>query len=238
MKICVYSIAKNEEKHVKRWFDSAQDADYIVLGDTGSTDDTVKISEDLGITTFSLKTNPFHFANAKNQLLSLCPKADVYVCLDVDEVLLPGWRSIIESHFPFDLLMVNFTRPNKELKRISRIHTNRFEWKGCIHEFLDVICDSAKVVSTNQILFDHYPDLNKDRSNYFDLLEHSVYNENYKQSRAFNLYQYGQMLKNKQEYGKALVILQAAMDECRNNAPGNIPIIENLIQSLKNEYSK
>jgi glycosyltransferase involved in cell wall biosynthesis len=238
MKICVYSIAKNEAKHVKRWFDSAQDADYIVIGDTGSTDDTVQISKDLGIITFSLNTKPFHFANAKNQLLSLCPNADLYVCLDVDEVLLPGWRNIIESHAPVDLLMVNFMRPNKELKRISRIHSNKFEWFGCIHEFLNITTGEARVVSTNQILFDHFPDLSKDRSNYFDLLKQSVYNEKYKHSRAFNLYQYGSMLKNRKEYGEALLVLQAAMDECRKHAPGNIPMIENMIQELENEYDK
>jgi SAM-dependent methyltransferase len=41
-KICVYSISKNESKFVKRWSDSAKDADIILLADTGSTDDTVK----------------------------------------------------------------------------------------------------------------------------------------------------------------------------------------------------
>jgi len=29
MKIAVYTIALNEEKHVQRWYESVKDADYI-----------------------------------------------------------------------------------------------------------------------------------------------------------------------------------------------------------------
>ena len=38
MKIAVYAIAKNEEAFVTRWVESAADADYVVLLDTGSSD--------------------------------------------------------------------------------------------------------------------------------------------------------------------------------------------------------
>ena len=41
MKICVYAICKNESKFLDRWIDSvANEADYIAILDTGSTDDT------------------------------------------------------------------------------------------------------------------------------------------------------------------------------------------------------
>ena len=42
MKIAVYTIALNEAAHVERWATSAADADYRIVADTGSTDDTVK----------------------------------------------------------------------------------------------------------------------------------------------------------------------------------------------------
>ncbi len=48
MRIAVYTIALNEEKHVKRWYESAKDADYLLIADTGSTDKTVEIAESLG----------------------------------------------------------------------------------------------------------------------------------------------------------------------------------------------
>ncbi len=42
MKIAVYAISKNEEQFVQRFCDSAQDADLILIADTGSTDKTVE----------------------------------------------------------------------------------------------------------------------------------------------------------------------------------------------------
>ena len=39
-KICVYAICKNEEKFVDKWLESMSEADYIVVLDTGSTDNT------------------------------------------------------------------------------------------------------------------------------------------------------------------------------------------------------
>ena len=42
MKVIVYAIAKNEAHFVNRWVDSMQEADEIIVLDTGSTDDTVE----------------------------------------------------------------------------------------------------------------------------------------------------------------------------------------------------
>ena len=49
MKIAVYTIALNEEKHVKRWFESAKDADLLLIADTGSTDKTRFNAKSLGV---------------------------------------------------------------------------------------------------------------------------------------------------------------------------------------------
>ena len=49
MKIAVYTIALNEEKFVERWYESAKDADYLMIADTGSTDKTKRIAKKLGI---------------------------------------------------------------------------------------------------------------------------------------------------------------------------------------------
>ena len=40
MKIAVYTIALNECKFVDSWYNSAKDADYLLIADTGSTDGT------------------------------------------------------------------------------------------------------------------------------------------------------------------------------------------------------
>ena len=50
-KICVYAICKNESQFVEQWLDSMSEADYIVVLDTGSTDDTFqKLKEDSRVT--------------------------------------------------------------------------------------------------------------------------------------------------------------------------------------------
>lgn len=41
-KVCVYAICKNEAKFVERWYNSMKEADLIIVGDTGSTDDTIE----------------------------------------------------------------------------------------------------------------------------------------------------------------------------------------------------
>ncbi|MCI8588351.1 MAG: glycosyltransferase, partial [Bacilli bacterium] len=43
IKICVYAICKNEEKHIERWIESVKEADDIYVLDTGSTDNSVKL---------------------------------------------------------------------------------------------------------------------------------------------------------------------------------------------------
>ena len=50
MKVCVYAIAKNEEKFVDRWVSSMMEADHICVLDTGSEDGTVEKLADWGVT--------------------------------------------------------------------------------------------------------------------------------------------------------------------------------------------
>ena len=45
MKIAVYAICKNEHHNVKAFLESAQEADYVVVTDTGSEDQTPQAFE-------------------------------------------------------------------------------------------------------------------------------------------------------------------------------------------------
>ena len=96
MKIAIYTISKNEEKYVERWYESSKEADYHVLADTGSTDRTVEIATALGITVVPIRVLPFRFDDARNVSLALVPEdADYCIALDVDEVLAPGWKEAL-----------------------------------------------------------------------------------------------------------------------------------------------
>ena len=61
MKVAVYSIALNEGAHAERWANSAADADYRIVADTGSTDDTVERLTQAGVTVFRIAIRPWRF---------------------------------------------------------------------------------------------------------------------------------------------------------------------------------
>lgn len=101
MKIAVYTITKNEEHFIPRWFESAKEADYLVLLDTGSTDNTVGVAKSLGIDVHVKTFSPWRFDHSRNHNLDLIPEdADMCIALDADEVLVPGWREHLESIDP------------------------------------------------------------------------------------------------------------------------------------------
>ena len=66
MKIAVYTITKNEEQFIKRWADSCVDADYRLVVDTGSTDDTIYEALANGCEVTTITINPWRFDDARN----------------------------------------------------------------------------------------------------------------------------------------------------------------------------
>jgi len=98
MKIAVYTIALNEEQFVERWYKSAKDADYLMIADTGSVDETVSKAEALGIVCHKISIRPWRFDDARNAALALLPdNIDYCISLDMDELLAPGWRKEMEK---------------------------------------------------------------------------------------------------------------------------------------------
>lgn len=98
MRIGVYALAKNNADTVDRWADSTTGADVVVVTDTGSTDETVAMLRRHGISVVESRIMPWRWDVAHTQALNNLP-GDVDVCirLDLDEVLVPGWRAIIEA---------------------------------------------------------------------------------------------------------------------------------------------
>lgn len=103
MKVAVYTIAKNETLHAERWARSAEDADYRIVADTGSTDDTVDKLTGLGVKVAQIGVRPWRFDIARNTAMALIPE-DVDVCctLDMDMFLEPGWRDKLETAWAAD----------------------------------------------------------------------------------------------------------------------------------------
>jgi len=182
MKIAVYTIAKNEEQFVERWAKSCEEADYRFILDTGSTDGTIQRATDLGVTVASATINPWRFDIARNTSLSLLP-ADIDICiaLDMDEVLLPGWREELEK------ISEKVTRPRYKYTWSwnqdgtpgleyggDKIHRrNGYRWHHPVHEV--IVADRIdEVQEWTKLEIHHYPDTSKSRGQYFPLLELAV----------------------------------------------------------------
>jgi len=182
-KVCVYAITKNEEKFVKRWFDSMKEADKIIVLDTGSDDNTVEILRDLGVEVYVKKISPWRFDVARNESLKLVPEDyDICVCTDLDEVFEPGWKSKLVNIWNDEITRVryNYNWSFDEYEKpatsflLNKIHKRDFyKWTHPVHEALTPLKEEKEVICT-EIVLNHYPDKTKSRSNYLPLLELSV----------------------------------------------------------------
>lgn len=86
MKISACIIAKNESLNIERCLESLKNAaDEIIVADTGSTDDTIRIAESYGARVFHYEWDN-NFSNAKNYALDRAT-GDWIIFLDADEYL-------------------------------------------------------------------------------------------------------------------------------------------------------
>ena len=99
MKIAVYAIALNEEKHVYQWLEATKDADVRLVADTGSTDQTVRLLQGApNVIVHQISVKPFRFDDARNAALALLP-TDVDMCLslDMDEIPQDGFFDVVRQ---------------------------------------------------------------------------------------------------------------------------------------------
>jgi len=97
LRVYVYAICKNEEKHAARWMRSMSEADGVYVLDTGSDDGSVGALRELGAVVMQRRIEPWRFDTARNISMEMIPQdADICVCTDLDEVFRPGWREGFE----------------------------------------------------------------------------------------------------------------------------------------------
>ena len=86
MSLSLCMIVKNEENTIERCLESVKDiVDEMIIVDTGSTDDTIKVAEKYGAKIFFYKWNN-SFSNARNYSLSKASK-DWILIMDADDEL-------------------------------------------------------------------------------------------------------------------------------------------------------
>jgi glycosyltransferase involved in cell wall biosynthesis len=219
--VAVYTIAKNEERFVERWYNSAKDAEYLFILDTGSTDNTAKIARDLGINVKVQSFDPWRFDVARNAALDSLPEdVDMCIALDMDEVLIDGWREETEK-----AISDKVTRPRYEytwswkedgspglIYGGDKIHTrHNYRWKHPVHEVL--VCQEEEIQGWYDIKIHHFPDSTKPRSQYLSLLELAVQEDPQDDRNAYyyarELFYYNEYEKSSEEFRRHLSLPSA-----------------------------
>jgi glycosyltransferase involved in cell wall biosynthesis len=232
VRVAVYTVALNEEQFVEKWFESVKDADYLLIADTGSSDNTVELAKSLGINVVSINTIPWRFDDARNAALSNIPRGiDYCISLDMDEVLVGNWREVLEN-----CLLEGITRP--KYKHIwswkedgtpglefayDHIHARKgYRWKHPVHEILQPYGIKEKSAFVQGIETHHHPDPNKSRSQYLPLLSLAVSEDPQNDRNAYyyarELFFHYQLDESKREFIKYLTMPTATWKPERSSA--------------------
>lgn len=238
MKVAVYSISKNEEQFIRRWVESAKEADLILLADTGSTDGTVSIAEECGVEVVEVIVDPWRFDVARNKSLDAIPEDfDYCIALDIDEVLLPGWREELEKMHEQGVMRprYQYTWSWKEDGSPGlqyggdKIHTRKdYVWRHPVHEVLH--STKPEVQGWCGLEIHHFPDHTKSRSSYLPLLELSVQEDPDDDRNAFyfarELFFYQQWDRAAEEFKRHLALPRAVWRPERARSMRYLAIIE------------
>ena len=164
----VIIITKNEENHIARCINSVSWASQIVVVDSGSTDNTVKIAKELGAEV--LETDWPGYGIQKQRALELTNQPWV-LCLDADEFLEPNAKdklqTIIQSNqadaFQIPIMMI-FQGQQLKYAGCETRHIRLFKRDGAqfspdkVHEKI-VLPKNSRVQKTKiKILHESYQD--------------------------------------------------------------------------------
>ena len=234
MKIAIYAICKNEEQFAKRFAETVKGADHVLICDTGSTDRTKEIFAEYDyITVQDISVTPWRFDLARNLALMALPSdIDVAVSIDLDDIMLPGWREAIEKNWvPGDTTLLTYPYvhawEDKEqtIPRVSiwgfKIHDPKtYIWQYPIHEILNLKEGfTQKEVLVQQHIVEHHPDWTKEeRVGRIGIFDYTM--QDYEEDPRM-VHIYGRELYFRGEYDKAIKYLKKylAITECYSENP-------------------
>jgi glycosyltransferase involved in cell wall biosynthesis len=196
VKLAVYAICKNEEKHVQRFWDAVvpelRRGDELVIVDTGSTDGTVTKFRELiqsnliwgshdMVSLNQAFITPWRFDHGRNAALAhVDPNVDACWSLDLDEVPQPGWRDAIERNWHPELTRLRYKFVwswNEDgtpgvIYYSDKLHARAgCSWRLPAHEYLRFDYRTENQVFAHDLVVHHYADYTKERPNPLPLLE-------------------------------------------------------------------
>ena len=224
MKVAIYTIALNERQFVDRWYESAKDADYLLIADTGSTDGPVQRARELGINVVDVRVKPWRFDDSRNAALAALPEdIDMCISLDMDEIITPGWREPLQKMWEQGVTRPKYKHiwswnedgtPGLEFS-YDHIHARQgYRWRHPVHETLYSYGIEEKQGWMDGLETHHHPDPTKSRSQYLPLLALSVQEDPHNDRNAFyygrELYFYGRYQEAASELKRHLSLPTAA----------------------------
>lgn len=198
VKIGVYAICSGEpNEFIDRWLASMSKADYIWVLVTKLNDPNYAyFKEKQKLDEFKDKLfvaekeiRPWRFDVARNESMALVDKpCNALICTDIDEVLIEDfwddYRKVVFEHPNFERVYYQFAwKHDSESGEPTTIfwydktqHKDGYKWHFAVHEAL--LSEADKYGYNGQYFLDekkiylhHYPDKNKTRAWYFDLLK-------------------------------------------------------------------
>ena len=177
-------ITLNEAAVIERCIRSLAGLHQIVVHDTGSTDDTIKIARSMGADVSETRIEPFHFAKARNEALKHA-KHKWVLSIDADDVLRDGSMGpmfdVIGDH---TIAGYRVNHENRAVEGGSTMTTPRLAlfkngawgWQYRVHERLFPLYPPAKVGYLTSCVIEHHPveDKTQRRAQNLELLKMCV----------------------------------------------------------------
>lgn len=189
VKTCIYAISLNEIKFVDQFMDHCQEADLVLVCDTGSTDGTVERLRERGAVVHEIIQRPWRFDVPRNTALNLVPP-DIDICLsiDLDEFLQPGWSTAIDrawqesngtiTRIAYDYIWnwkADGVTPDIRFNADKIHHRHNYRWRHPCHETLYYEGDKDEIrVLIPEVILHHRADMTKSRGQYLPLLKLAV----------------------------------------------------------------
>ena len=247
MKLCAYTICKNESKFVDTWVNGLKDeVDYICVLDTGSTDDTLEKFKNYPFVIVGQKEiKPWRFDDARNEAMKLIPDdTDVAMTVDLDEVYRPSFRQHIEKAFNegYNLISgykitynngVQVSSSDGELSLPIVADVKNWRWEYPVHEYL-AYYDKNKIKETvvPEIICEHHPDNSKSRGQYIDILK--KWYESSDTPEAICVEKYSVELYQRGYKEESYKVLSESIDKCINtdDYTGKITLYRNALNMV------
>jgi glycosyltransferase involved in cell wall biosynthesis len=157
VKVCAYTIMRDEAENAVAWSETTIDADTRFVLDTGSADGTAEELEFVGVGVRRAVFDPFRFDDARNAALALAPEADLYFRLDADERLPDDWRVQLDDAYDPHVRRYRYLVHNHggiwETTTRDDLHVRQgMRWKYPTHE---VLVGAGPILDLPRLVVEH-----------------------------------------------------------------------------------